>query len=155
MCDMIANGVWPRNQGETVRLHPSVPMNTKATVSGGLPWRDSHWPGETNDQLETTNSYLVITVGNLQMQHEDAGDHTFGGLVAAAIKEWKGDDAPAMLDAKDNIDWLLELAYEFRGEGKIKLIVPLLDETELRFIEIFKESADDVLTLHVPGLGGV
>ena len=69
VCDMIANGVWPRNQGETVRLHPSVPMNTKATVSGGLPWRDSHWPGETNDQLETTNSYLVITVGNLQMQH--------------------------------------------------------------------------------------
>ena len=98
---------------------------------------------------------LIKLIGNLQMQHEDAGDHTFGGLVAAAIKEWKGDDAPAVLDAKDNIDWLLELAYEFRGEGKIKLIVPLLDETELRFIEIFKESADDVLTLNIPGLGGV
>ena len=98
---------------------------------------------------------LIKLIGNLQMQHKDGGGHTFGGLLATAIKEMKCDDKLALLDAKENIEWLVELAYEFRGEGKMQLVVPLLDETELRFIEIFKESADDVLQLKVTGLGAV
>jgi len=30
--------------------------------------------------------------------------------------------------------------------GKIKLVVPLLEHDELRFFEIFKESAEDILS---------
>jgi len=95
---------------------------------------------------------LIKLIGNLQMQHEEGGSHTFGGLLAAEIKKRKSNDPPAIVDAKENMKYLLELAREFRGEGRLPLVVPLLDEAELRFFKIFKESADDGLTLKIPGL---
>ena len=98
---------------------------------------------------------LIKLIGNLQMHHEEGGPNTFGGLLGEAIKETTAADPPAMLDAKDNIEYLLKLGYEFRGKGRIKLVVPLLEHDELRYFEIFKESAEEILTVNVQELGCV
>ena len=98
---------------------------------------------------------LIKLIGNLQMQHKEGGPNTFGGLVGEAIKKSTGAAALAMLDAKQNIEYLHSLAREFRGMGKIKLVVPLLEHDELRFFEIFEESAEDILSSNVGGLGRV
>lgn len=98
---------------------------------------------------------LIKLIGNLQMHHEEGGPKTFGGLVGEAIKTNTGADALAMLDAKENIEYLFSLAQEFRGMGKIKLVVPLLEQEELRYFEFFKESAEAKLSSNVGGLGWV
>lgn len=98
---------------------------------------------------------LIKLIGNLQMQHEEGGPTTFGGLLGEAIKMKTGGDPPAMLDAKENIEYLVYLAHEFRGMGKIKLAVPLLERDELGYFEVFKESAEDILSSNVGELGWV